>query len=266
MVFLFNKFLKDKNKRRKWFMANIFFEMHRDMPRQGPGLDVSTLKAWGFLENLPQRPQVLDVGCGPGMQTIALASNYEVDILALDFHQQFLDELSHKIKDEAHRLNGTIIPVKGDMFHLDYPQDSFDVIWSEGAIYIMGFEAGIRAWQSMIKSGGYLVVSELSWLKQPVSNEIKAYWESEYPQITTVSSNISVIESAAYTPVAHFILPKDGWRQHYYIPLQERIYMLREKYSGDEEANAILDATQLEIDLFEKYSDDYGYVFYIMRK
>jgi len=42
--------------------------------------------------------------------------------------------------------------------------------------------------------------------------------------------------------------------------------MLRDKYRDDVEAIQLLDESQLEIDLYRKYSDWYGYVFYIMQK
>ena len=41
--------------------------------------------------------------------------------------------------------------------------------------------------------------------------------------------------------------------------------MLREKYRANIEAMSVLEMEQKEIDLFRKYSNYYGYVFYVMR-
>ena len=40
---------------------------------------------------------------------------------------------------------------------------------------------------------------------------------------------------------------------------------MKRKYKDDKEALHILAATELEIEMFRKYSDYYGYVFYIMQ-
>ncbi|GAM56739.1 probable transcription regulator [Vibrio ishigakensis] len=48
------------------------------------------------------------------------------------------------------------------MGDLPFEEDSFDVLWSEGAVYNIGFETGIRDWRKYLKSGGTLVVSELT--------------------------------------------------------------------------------------------------------
>lgn len=48
------------------------------------------------------------------------------------------------------------------MLQLSFPPESFDLIWSEGAIYIMGFGNGLTAWKPLLRRGGYVVVSELS--------------------------------------------------------------------------------------------------------
>lgn len=48
------------------------------------------------------------------------------------------------------------------MFELPFSANTFDIIWSEGAIFIIGFEQGLREWKPFLKLGGYLVLSELA--------------------------------------------------------------------------------------------------------
>ncbi len=122
----------------------VFFEIHQNLPRQGPGDNKSTTKAYCTLRNLPQNPRILDVGCGPGMQTVQLAKLSNGQIEAVDNHQPFLDELRQNA--EAQGISHKIKPTKGDMFNLNYPNNSFDLVWSEGAIYVIGFEKGLREW------------------------------------------------------------------------------------------------------------------------
>ena len=139
-------------------MVNVFFEVHRDLPREGPGDNESTKKAYLLLRNLPEKPRILDIGCGPGMQTVTLAklSNGKID--AVDNHQPFLEQLKKKAEEEG--VSKKITAVNGDMTTLNYDDGSFDLIWCEGAIFIIGFERGFREWKRLLTGKGYLVVSE----------------------------------------------------------------------------------------------------------
>jgi ubiquinone/menaquinone biosynthesis C-methylase UbiE len=243
---------------------NLFFEIHKDIPREGPGENASTKQALLMLKDLPSEPSILDIGCGPGMQTIEIAKNTNGRIVALDSHKPFLDVLTKNSVEEG--VSEKIKATEGSMFSLEFDKNSFDVIWSEGAIFIIGFSRGIKEWREYIKTGGYLVVSEISWLRQDIPEEARNFWESDYPDINGISDNMKIIEESGYSLVGHFVLPKSGWWKDYYNPLIERIKILREKYAGNKEANDRMDNTEREIEIYKKYSDYYGYVFYLMKK
>ena len=119
----------------------ILFEMHQNLTRQGPGSADSTKKAFELLKNLPEAPKILDIGCGSGNQTITLAELSAGDITAIDIHQPFLDQLSNQAKEKG--LSGRIKPQNMSMLQLNFKSKTFDLIWSEGAIYIMGFIEGL---------------------------------------------------------------------------------------------------------------------------
>jgi SAM-dependent methyltransferase len=243
---------------------DIFWELHRDIPREGPGDAASTRRAWSMLTGLPDAPRLLDVGCGPGHQTLDLAACSKAAILAVDNHQPFLDELERRLTSAG--LAGRVTARNLSMFALDLEPGSFDVIWSEGAVYIMGFERGLREWQPLLKPGGFLAVTELSWLKPDPPSEVKAFWDENYPAMQPVDENLSVIRTAGYREVGHFTLPESAWWDDYYMPLEKRIAALRQKYRTDEAAIRMLSESQREIDLYRQYSQWYGYVFYIMQK
>lgn len=243
---------------------NLFFEIHKDIPREGPGDDKSTRQAITMLKNLPSNPTILDIGCGPGMQTIELAKRVNGKIFAIDIHKPFLDRLLDTAvnKNVLHKIEVKEM----SMFSLEFKDDTFDVIWCEGAIFIIGFEKGIQKWRRYTKTGGYLVVSELSWLRENIPEEPKEFWEFNYPGIKGITDNLKIIEKSGYSPVGHFIVPESGWWENYYNPLIARINILREKYKNEKEANDSMDNTEKEINLYKRYSDYYGYVFYIMKK
>ena len=104
----------------------FFFEIHKDLPREGPGDSESTRKAFRKLAMLPEQAAILDVGCGPGVQTMDLALISEGTIAAVDTHQPFLDVLQQKINDEC--LQDRIKVHNQSMKALEFPPASFDLL------------------------------------------------------------------------------------------------------------------------------------------
>lgn len=244
---------------------NIFREIHSNLPREGPGSNVATQKAFSIVKhNLPNKPAILDVGCGPGMQTIQLASETEGSIIAVDLNESFLTELGRRAVEAG--VNDRITPMKVSMFELPFGANEFDLIWSEGAIYILGFEKGLLEWRHLLKPNGYMVVSELTWLNDERPKEIETYWTENYPGMKTVNENLELIRNAGYEIIESFVLEESGWWDHYYHPIAERIKELRNTFRDNQEAQKSLDITQNELTMYQNYSAYYGYVFYIMRK
>ncbi len=238
----------------------IFWQIHCELPREAPGSDASTLKAFSMLPNLPARPSILDIGCGPGAQTIALALASQAEITAVDTHEPFLDDLVSRATQAG--VAGRIHPINASMFELKFDQ-LFDLIWSEGTVYIMGFERGLREWRRLLKPGGFIAVTELSWIKPDPPETPRRFWMNDYPGMGTVDDNLRRMSSAGYREIGHFTLPESDWWDNYYHPMSTRIAALREQYRDDPGAQQHLDSEKAEIDLYRQFSDWYGYVFYI---
>ncbi len=125
----------------------IFFEVYENLPRQGPGNRACAARALGFCRDLPDYPEILDLGCGVGGQTFQLA------------------------------------------------------------IHDCGFEI-----------------------------------------------------------VGNFALPDEAWWDDFYTPMEARIVELRSKYAGDHEELTILDQIAAEPEMHRRYSDFYGYEFFVVRR
>lgn len=242
---------------------DYFWEIHSGLPREGPGDNESTRKAFAALPNLPDEPFILDVACGPGMQTIELASLCKGDIVAVDLRQEFLDELDRRASDA--KVSDRVTTVNASMLELPFDEDSFDLIWCEGAVYIMGFENGLTAWKPLLKKDGCLAVTNVSYLKDDVPDQVRKFWDADYPEITTVSNFLKIVERCGYKLLDHFTLPTSAWMNDYYTPMEKRLQTLRTKYSGNADALKAIDEGQHEIDMYRKYSDYYGYEFYVMQ-
>ena len=253
----------------------FFFEIfHATLPRLGPGDDASTKKALSALlssgirqgDDSPRsiKLRILDLGCGNGAQTIQLAKHTGGTILAVDNHQPYLDELRRWA--EAEGVSDRIQPYLRDMRDLGLEKEAFDVIWSEGAIYIMGFRDGLVACHRLLAPRGALAATELSWLKPDPPDECRKFFSDEYPAMADVDTNLATIKACEYEVLGHFALPESAWWDGYYHPLEERLQSIREKYATDQEKLEVVESTQVEIEFYRKYSSYYGYVFYLMQR
>ena len=165
-----------------------FYELFVGLPRGGPGDNDSTRKAFRYLKNLPSEPQILDIGCGPGMQTLELAKLSNGTIIALDNYQPFLDILmKNAIKNGVEKR---IIPKNQSMLEMDFKNNSFDVIWSEGALYFMGFQNGLKRCHQLLKKNGYLAVTQAVFLQPSIPKPLQQFWDNEYPDIKDIKTNI----------------------------------------------------------------------------
>jgi ubiquinone/menaquinone biosynthesis C-methylase UbiE len=240
-----------------------FFEVYGALPRTGPGDNASTKKAYEMIKGLPSKPRILDIGCGPGMQTLELARLSKGNIIALDNHQPFLDKVDQDAKKLG--LEQHIETLNQDMNRMSFPTDSFDLVWAEGALYQMEFENGLKKCREFLKKNGHIAVTELVWLKDDPPAEAKE-WAKEYEAMKNIPDNLLLFKKNGYKMVGHFTLPVSSWINDYYDPMQERINELRPKYKGNQVAEEVLDSAQREIDGFKKCSDYVGYEFFIARK
>jgi len=199
-----------------------------------------------------------------GASTIQLARSLNAKITAIDFLPDFIEVLKGNAENEG--LIDKINPLVCSMENLQFDDEEYDVIWSEGAIYNIGFEKGINDWRRFLKPGGLLVVSEITWITSDRPFEIQKYWQAEYPEIDTASSKINILEKGGYSPVAYFILPEHCWLENYYRPMQSSFSEFLDRHSYSVKAQTIVEAENKEIALYEKYRTHYSYGVYVARK
>ncbi len=243
----------------------LIIDLHKNSERQGPGSEKDTLKALEFLNlSTDQKLKVVDIGCGSGGQTIILAKILNGQITAVDLFPEFLNELYEKSQKLG--MADKIVTLEKSMDNLSFKKGEFDLIWSEGAIYNIGFESGVKKWKDYIKVGGYLAVSEITWITQSRPKEIEDFWKVEYPEIDIASNKIKQLENNGYTLVGYFYLNQDSWIENYYKPMEARFETFIKLHDNSELARKVVDDNKAEIDLYQKYKDYYSYGFYIARK
>jgi serine/threonine-protein kinase HipA len=243
-------------------VSEAFFRLFEGLPRQGPGSDLCTREALRRLGPLPAAPRVLDLGCGCGRSALVLADALRSKVIAVDNHQPFLDQL--RATAQACGLSHLIEPRCADMRTPGVPAGSVDLLWSEGALYLLGFEAGLRLWRLLLAPGGCLAASECSWLTAEPPAEAAAFFQEGYPGMAGIAQNLERAHTAGFDVVDHFTLPAAAWWDEYYTPLEARIAQLAP--DADAELAAAIDETRREIELYRRHGGSYGYVFYLLQR
>ncbi len=256
--------MNNENKTIHEFDLNLISDYFSTMERQGPGSPEATLKALNFVDNLTDKSVIADLGCGTGGQTMVLAEHVQGQIIGLDFLSGFIDLFNSNAKrlKFADRVKGVV----GSMDDLPFHEQELDLIWCEGAIYNIGFERGLNEWRKYLKTGGYLVVSESSWFTDERPSEINDFWVDGYPEIDTLPNQVAKVYKAGYLPVATFVLPENCWTEHYFAPKVMAQEIFLKKYAGNKIAEEFSSFQAMEAELYRKYKEYYGYVFFIAKK
>lgn len=239
-----------------------FFTLHSGLPREGPGDRVSVRRALELAGPLPPQPTVLDIACGPGGQTIDLAEHLpDARITALDAHKPFLDELDRRAAQRG--MSDRIRTMRGDMAQLPFEPASFDLLWCEGAAYIMGLDEALAAWKPLLKPGGTLALTEPVWLTDDPPECVRMCWAA-YPAMRASAGVRTAALAAGYRLKGDFVLSEEAWWTNYYAPLEARLAEIAPRYVGDPAAEIVLRSARREIDCYRHHSDCYGYLFVVL--
>ena len=236
-------------------------DLHLPLERQGPGDRELALDILHHLPPLPAQPRIADLGCGTGAGARLLAEYFGSPVLAVDFAPDFIEQLAVRARKAG--LADLIRPIVGDMASLDWPSASLDLIWSEGAVYNLGFERALRLWRPLLRDGGLAVISEMSWFAPEVPEPAATFWKAAYPAIADEAENSARATSAGFQVLAARRLPSAAWWTSYYEPLRARIDAMEK--GDDPMLSTVIAEIRAEMDLFERFSDFYGYVFYVLQ-
>jgi len=246
------------------FNLDMICEYFSNVERQGPGSPEVILKALSFIEDLTDDSRIADIGCGSGGQTMFLAESAPGHITAIDMFPRFIDILNKNAGKSglSDRINGIV----GKMEDLSFQDEELDLIWSEGAIYNIGFEKGLSEWRRYLRKGGHIAVTEACWFTDERPAEIDKFWMDAYPGIDTIPNKLKQLQSAGYVPLASFILPENCWIEHFFEPQEKVQEDFLKKYAGNQAAEGLIEYMRLETQLYHKYKSYYGYAFFIGKK
>lgn len=237
-----------------------FYIAYKDLDRLSPGSVDTTLKMLDKIDiNINDSLNILDIACGVGSSTILLADYFKnAEVEAIDLFKHYLEIADEKIAEN--NLDDRVFTYQMDMNDPDFANEEFDIVFCESSIEIIGFKRGLNEWKRLLKHEGYLIVSDVSWISKPSSKSIK-FWKNIYGEVDTIENKISQIEDAGYEFIDYVIVPEDDWKG-YHKKLEKNLNTL----TTDKSAKDFVGQLKKEIDHYSQNSDDYSYVFYIMKK
>ncbi len=241
----------------------MFFTIYEGLEREGPGSFETTARAYGLCQGLPPKPRILELGCGSGGATIPLAQVSGGRILATEIYQPYLDRLIERVGEAG--LEGRVEARRMDMGALDCEPETFDLIWCEGAAYILGVDKALAYWKPYLKAGGCLVFSDAVWLVESgIPDELEQFWAEGYPAMRTARENVAAAESLGYTSLGHFTIDHQCWLD-YYADVERHLVQVEATHGQDPNAQAIIAMARKEERLFQAHGQLYGYEMHVLR-
>ena len=201
-----------------------------------------TRKAFRMLPQM-ERPRILDIGCGSGVPTLELARLSQGEVIGIDIDQSALDKFTRRIKKAG--LTDRVQAVNCSIFDMDFADESFDIIWSEGSIYVIGFKRGLQEWKRFLKPNGFMVVHD---------------------EKGNVTQKLEQVSSCGYELLGYFILSEETWWTEYFAPLEKLIAEYHTRYTDDPRILEELQQAQGELDMFRKNPELNSSVCFVIKK
>lgn len=239
-------------------LERAFRAAHEDLPREAPGSEETTALLLALVGGLPERPRIVDIGCGTGPATLPLAAATGGEVVAVDLHEPYLRRLQARAATSG--LGERVRPLVAAMDDLPLPDGETDLVWSEGAAYVMGFDAALASWRRLLAPGGAIVLTEAEWTTETPAAGAREFWDAGYRAMRTTGGNVAAAQRAGFTVQAVYLLPDSDW-DAYYRPLAMRIDLLR----SDGVDPAALAEVGREIEVRREHGGDYGYTGYVLR-
>ena len=231
------------------------------MEKLGPGGNAHTLHVLRLLPKQQFRI-IVDAGCGTGRQTVVLAKELGTLVHAVDAYEPFLHDLTQRVKGVG--IEHLVHTHCMDMQDIPAVFPHIDLLWSEGAAYNIGFANALTMWASAINQDGFVVVSELSWLRDQVPDGVREFFLSGYPAMQSLQQNLALAANAGYRVLTTYTLPKEAWVEGYYDVLEPRAKALVDHPDASVRDFAV--ETLKEIEIFLRSEESYGYVFYVLQR
>ena len=152
-------------------------------------------KAIKIIKDAGEAPRVLDVACGTGDFSIAIAKAVKKgEVIGVDISKEMLEVMHQKVL--KNKLESMISQEMGDGEALRFPEGSFDrVVNAFGIRNFENREKGLQEALRVLKPGGRLVILELS---RPQNKIIRWFYDLYFLHILPIIGGKVSGDRAAY--------------------------------------------------------------------
>jgi ubiquinone/menaquinone biosynthesis C-methylase UbiE len=189
------------------------------------------------------RPRILDIGCGSGVPTMELARLGQGEVIAIDIDQSALDNLTGKVRQAG--LSDRVRAVNCSILDMAFPDGSFDIVWSEGVIFVIGFQRGIQEWKRFLKPGGFMVIHD---------------------EKGDVQEKLQQISQCGYKLLGYFTLSQETWWTEYFAPIEKLIAESQISHANDPHTLEELGQARMELEMFRRNPERNNSVYFAMQK
>jgi ubiquinone/menaquinone biosynthesis C-methylase UbiE len=214
--------------------------MDRDIVRRR--LLKYTRRAFRMLPKL-DKPRILDIGCGSGVPTMELARLGQGEVIGIDIDQSALDKLTKKIREAG--FSDRVQAVNCSILDMAFPDESFDIVWSEGSVFVIGFKRGIQKWKRFLKPSGFMVIHD---------------------EKGNVEEKLLQISECGYKLLGYFILSEDTWWTEYFAPLERLIAKSQTSYTDDPHTLEEFNQARRELEMFKRNPERNNSVYFVMQR
>ena len=201
------------------------------------GLLKYLLKAISIIPEI-ESPLIMDVGCGSGVPTLALADNFKGTITAVDFDTKSINRLEEKVKEL--NLSNRITLLNCSLFDMEFEESLFDIILAEGFLNVVGFQKGFSKIIKLLKRNGFFIIHD------ELRNHNK---KTEFIE----SNNCKILDS--------FRLYEHVWWNNYYKCLDKEI-----SSHNDKDFLKLFKTDLYEIELFKQDPSQFNSVYYVIER
>jgi ubiquinone/menaquinone biosynthesis C-methylase UbiE len=201
-----------------------------------------TRKTYNLIPEI-KNPNILDVGCGTGVPTIELAKISNGHVTGIDIDEKLLNILRRRIKEIG--LNNKISVLNKSINMMDFQYESFDIIWSEGAVFVIGFENSIKNWRKILKPNGFLVLHD---------------------DIKDKSKKLGLIEKYGYKLVVEYDLSFEIWWNEYYSKLEKFVEKYKDKFPEDSQLRKEIESDRNQVNMCKSTPEVVSSFYAILKK
>jgi cyclopropane fatty-acyl-phospholipid synthase-like methyltransferase len=223
------------------------------------------LERFCSLLRLPKGARVLDIACGKGEYLVRLAEMYTASGVGVDISPYCINDCKEKHRERITEADLVFLEMDGAKYKPDAPE-SFDLSMCLGASWVFKDHRGtLQALKGMTKPGGFVVVGEPFWLKEP-DNEYLEATQMTKDDYRSHEENVLVGEEEGLTSLYTIVSSQDDW-DHYETLQWWAVNDYIQSHPDDPDNQELLERTMKTREIYLRWGrNTLNWAIYVFRK